>query len=141
MTIAAVHSPDRRRRSHPLSAAVAALALCLRLVASGLPQEPVAPTAEGDLAALFGEHALCLAAARGETPPGAPVEPAQTPAPRHDCAACCLHTAVEFGAPPAIPAVLVAADDAHAEWLAPAWEPIPRLPNAAARARAPPIRS
>src|SRR5581483_7843715 len=81
---------------------LAVLALCLRLAIPAWTPETIAGPASpaADLVALYGEHALCMAAALGETPP----DPGETPkAPAHDHGLCCLFHA-NLGFAPASPA-------------------------------------
>jgi hypothetical protein len=127
----------RQHRARRFGVGLAVLALCLRLtVPAWAPETIAAPGPAADLVALYGEHALCVAAAQGETPP----DPGNTPQePAHDHGTCCLfHANLGFPPPlaPSTPTRL-----ALASTVAPfpdATAPNPRLPTGAARARAPP---
>ncbi|HEX3884382.1 MAG TPA: hypothetical protein VHW66_17130 [Stellaceae bacterium] len=124
----------RRRGAQRFGVGLAVLALCLRLATPAFAPEPVAVPAGPDLVALFGEHALCIAAARGE----APTEPAP-PAQQHDHGLCCLfHANLGFAPPSAPPTPTLVALDAAVELLAPVPVLTSRAPAGAARARAPP---
>jgi hypothetical protein len=126
----------RQLRARRLGAGLAVLALCFGLAVQAWTPQVVFPAPDTDLATLFGEHALCLAAAHGE----APADPGHDqPAPSHDHHLCCLFHA-NFGFPPrwapSAPALL-----ALAGTVAPPPDAAvltPRLPTGAARARAPP---
>jgi hypothetical protein len=114
------------------------LALCLRLaIPAWAPVTVVAPTSPAaDLVALYGEHALCIAAALGETPrdPGDGQK-----APAHDHGICCLfHANLGFATPPVPPTPTRLALDSPTAPLPEAASLTPRLPTGAARARAPP---
>jgi hypothetical protein len=88
-TIAATRSRLRRRPFDTFGAVLAIAVLLLRLA---VPLPAPAPTAAAaDLIALFGEHALCIAAAAGETPAETPSSPGDQHADHHDLACCSFH--------------------------------------------------
>ena len=78
-------------------AVLAILALCLRL-ALPTPQHALGATA-ADLAAVFGEHALCVAAAGSAE---APAPPPATPTEHDHNFGCCLWHAAFGGAPASV---------------------------------------
>jgi hypothetical protein len=127
----------RQPRVRRFGVGIAVLALCLRLaIPASTPATIATPSSPAaDLVALYGEHALCIAAAQGEAPPdpgGGPKEPA------HDHGLCCLfHANLGFPttAPPAPTRLAFVGIVAP---LPDATAPTPRLPTGAARARAPP---
>ena len=84
----------RHRRGRPRVIAVAMLVLALVLRLPWIA--PTAPDPSRGFAAVFGEHALCLAATAGnETAPGLPAAPADHA--DHDVAKCCQsHAAGEI---------------------------------------------
>lgn len=117
------------------SVVAAVLAICVRLVVPAwMPAPTVAPFG-ADLVALLGEHALCLAGARGDGPPINPQQPAQN----HDAATCCLfHASLGAALPPAPATPTPAAFGTRIAHFSPATAP-PALPaTGTARARAPP---
>ncbi len=128
----------RELRARRFGVGVAVLALCLRLaVPAWAPETIAAPAAPAaDLVALYGEHALCIAAAQGETPP----DPGDGPKKLvHDHGTCCLfHANFGFPPPPAPSAPTRLALVSIVAPLPDATAPAPRLPTGAARARAPP---
>jgi hypothetical protein len=116
---------------------LAVLALCLGLFAPAwAPQTIAAPSPSADLVALYGEHALCIAAAQGE----APAEPGGSQkAPAHDHRLCCLfHANFCFPPPPAPSAPTRLALISAVTPLSDATALAPRPPTGAPRARAPP---
>ncbi|GEM_PF-6639302 len=120
----------RRRRG--AIAALAVVALVLRLAAYALPPAP----APAELGTLLGEHALCLAAA-GAVP--APAKP--RPAGHDDtaCAACCpSHAATAFVLPPAAATGEIARYAEAAVPPAAAFHPLRHRPSFPLGARAPP---
>ena len=125
----------RRRGAQRFGAGLAVLALCLRLATPNWAPEHTVAAPDADLVALFGEHALCIAAARGE----APSEPTPPAPAQHDHGLCCLfHANLGFAVPPAPPVPTRIALDAPAELFTPILALTPRAPTGAARARAPP---
>jgi hypothetical protein len=136
-------SPHRRRgHPHRVGVAFGLLALCLRLaVPAWAPAPNIAPSG-ADLVALLGEHALCLAAARGDAPPADPAEPQNAPAQEHDGATCCLfHAALGTALPSAPPAATFALSENRIVHFAAAPTPPSLVPTGAARARAPPTEA
>jgi hypothetical protein len=130
------YRPLRARR---FGVGLAVLALCFGLAVQAWTPQTLAPAPDTDLATLLGEHALCLAAARGEAPadPG----PGQK-APAHDHGLCCLfHANFGFPPPPAPPVPTRLALIGAVTPLPDATCPTPRLPSGAARARAPPTQA
>ncbi len=122
---------------------IAVLALCLQLaVPAWMPEPAAAAPSTADLVALFGEHALCIAAARGEAPADAPADPGGgQKAPAHDHGLCCLfHANLGFAPPPAPPIPTRGSPITRWPRLSPKRRQLstPRAPTGAARARAPP---
>src|SRR5665213_3586755 len=114
----------RRRGAQRFGVGLAVLGLCLRLATpTWAPEHTAAPTG-ADLVALYGEHALCIAAARSEAPP----EPTP-PGPQHDHGLCCLfHANFGFGLPSAPPTPTRIALDVPAELFTPILALTPRAP-------------
>lgn len=128
----------RQLHARRFGVGLAVMALCLRLAVPAWTPEPVAAPSlpPADLVALYGEHALCVAAALAE----APADPGHDQkAPAHDHRLCCLFHASFGFPPPSAPSAPTRL--ALASTVAPlpdATAPTPRLPTGAARARAPP---
>ena len=121
-----------------LGAVLAVVALALRLLAPNAAPPPPTSASPAELAALFGEHALCLAAA------GAiPQTPPDTPAPhRHDDARCCLwHVGPALAATPVFAAAQIVFAERAAPVSRPAAEPPPIHAPGAAQPRGPPART
>jgi hypothetical protein len=135
-----------RGRVDPLrhfASVLAVIALCLQLIAPGLHSslQLGSRTGNGDLAGLFGEHALCL----GGTPDsstGEPASPAQPPKDHHhDFASCCFW---HSNSSPPVPSVaagsLVSFEITGIAFLAPTYDVVvPARPSGACAARAPPV--
>jgi hypothetical protein len=127
----------RELRARRFGVGIAVLALCLQLaVPAWMPEPAAAAPSTADLVALFGEHALCIAAARGETP----AEPGgEQKGQAHDHGLCCLfHANFGFAPPAAPPTPTRLAYYTLAAPIPDAAALTPRPPTGAARARAPP---
>ena len=123
-------------RYRRLGIAAAVLAFSLRLaVPVWAPAPSVAAPSAADLVALFGEHALCIAAARGE----APSDPGSKPKAEHDHGVCCLfHGNLGFTLPPAPTVPTRIALYRRIDRLVSDPALVPRHPHSTAQARAPP---
>jgi hypothetical protein len=136
-----LRKPRQRPRNKVFGALLALFALCLRLAWPG-PATPL-PSPNLDLAAAFGEHALCLAAADAEgkvpLPPNGGSLPQSGDHADHDGLGCCLwHAAASATLPRAAdgsPVLFVFASD-----ILPAAEAPSRFsrPIGPLQARAPP---
>ena len=128
----------RRSYGRRFGAGLAVLALCFGLAAPAWTPQTLFAGPDTDLAALLGEHALCLAAGQGE----APADPGNgQKAPAHDHRLCCLFHA-NFGfPPPAPPAPTRLALDSTVAPLPDAAVLVSCLPGGAPRARAPPTQA
>jgi hypothetical protein len=129
----------RRLYGRRFGAGLTVLALCFGLAVQAWTPQTLFAGPDTDLATLFGEHALCLAAGHGEAPatPGD-----QQNGPSHDHHLCCLfHANFGFPPPPAPPAPTRLALVSIIAPLPDATAPTPRLPTGAARARAPPTEA
>jgi hypothetical protein len=134
----------RQPRARRFGVGVGVLALCLQLAVTAWMPEPVAAApSTADLVALFGEHALCIAAARGEAPADAPDHPGgEQKAPARDHGICCLfHANLGFAPPAAPPTPTRLAFHTLAAPIPDTASLTPRPPTGAARARAPPLNA
>jgi hypothetical protein len=125
----------RREPRSRLAILLAMLALCLRLVPAPDHPWPVdRAAARGDTAALFDEHALCLAAPAPDPVPDPASDrapdppPRETPAHHHDNTACCLWHAGAGAPPPPLGALLPVAVTAEPAVAAVAQEFLVSLP-------------
>jgi hypothetical protein len=118
-------------------------ALCLQLIAPALRSSlhPDSRTANGDLSALLGEHALCLGAPAGSSTgkPATPAEPAKDH--HHDFASCCFWHGNAGQPSPAITAgVAVSLGIARIAFRPPTYSiVVPTHPSGTFSARAPPV--
>ena len=133
-----------RRASRPghFGFVLSVFVLCLQLVAPGLHSSfQLGSGANGDLARLLSEHALCLGLTPG-SPTGKPAAPA-LPAKDHynDFASCCFwHSNTSPPVGDLAPAVAVSFDVANITFLAPIYRVVvPVHPFGESSARAPPV--